>query len=148
MTRRAILMMTILVGCAPDVHELGEHQTIARGLGATRWAVELGGAPAGLAVDPFDDDYLARLAQLVSELEPAIVSDHLCWARFAGRAAHDLWPVPYTEEALAHVAALVAHVQDRIGRRILLENPSSYVTFAASQLTEPEFLAEVARRAD
>jgi len=100
------------------------------------------------SVDPLDDAYLARLAALVAEVEPAIVSDHLCWAGVAGHAAHDLWPLPYTAEALAHVVDRVGRVQDRLGRRILLENPSSYVTFAASELGEAEFLAEVARRAD
>ncbi len=100
------------------------------------------------SVDPLDEAYLDRLAALVAEVEPAIVSDHLCWSSFGGHSAHDLWPLPYTEQALAHVVARVAHVQDRLGRRILLENPSSYVTFAASELAEAEFLAEVARRAD
>ncbi|MEO8846160.1 MAG: DUF692 domain-containing protein, partial [Kofleriaceae bacterium] len=98
--------------------------------------------------DPSDDDHLARLASLVAEVEPAIVSDHLCWSRFGGHSAHDLWPLPYTAEALAHVVDRVGRVQDRLGRRILLENPSSYVTFAASDIAEPEFLAEIARRAD
>ncbi len=100
------------------------------------------------SVDPVDEAYLSRLAALVSEIEPAIVSDHLCWSSFGGHSAHDLWPLPYTEEALAHVVARVAHVQDRLGRRILLENPSSYVTFAASELSEAEFLAQLAERAD
>lgn len=114
-----------------------------------RWQVALHGVSLSIgSVDPIDDDYLARLAALVAEVEPAIVSDHLCWSRFGGHSAHDLWPLPYTEEVLAHVVARIAHVQDRLGRRILLENPSSYVTFAASDLGEPEFLAEVARRAD
>lgn len=100
------------------------------------------------SADPLDEDYLARLAALVAEVEPAIVSDHLCWSGVAGHAAHDLWPLPYTAEALAHVVERVGRVQDRLGRRILLENPSSYVTFAASEIGEAEFLAEVARRAD
>ena len=100
------------------------------------------------SADPLDEDYLARLAALVAEVEPAIVSDHLCWSGVAGHAAHDLWPLPYTAEALAHVVERVGRVQDRLGRRILLENPSSYVTFAASVIGEAEFLAEVARRAD
>jgi uncharacterized protein (UPF0276 family) len=100
------------------------------------------------SVDPLDEVYLARLAQLVDEVEPAIVSDHLCWSRLGGHSVHDLWPLPYTEEALAHVVARVTRVQERLGRRILLENPSSYVTFGASALGEAEFLAEVARRAD
>lgn len=114
-----------------------------------RWPVVLHGVSLSIgSIDPLDEDYLARLAQLVSEIEPAIVSDHLCWSGVGGHSAHDLWPLPYTEEALAHVVARVAHVQDRLGRRILLENPSSYVTFGASEIGEAEFLAEVARRAD
>ncbi|MEP6866402.1 MAG: DUF692 domain-containing protein [Deltaproteobacteria bacterium] len=114
-----------------------------------RWPVVLHGVSLSIgSVDPIDDDYLARLAALVDEVEPAIVSDHLCWSRFGGHSAHDLWPLPYTEEVLAHVVARVAHVQERLGRRILLENPSSYVTFAASDMSEPEFLAELACRAD
>jgi uncharacterized protein (UPF0276 family) len=114
-----------------------------------RWPVVLHGVSLSIgSVDPIDDDHLARLATLVAEVEPAIVSDHLCWSRFGGHSAHDLWPLPYTEEALAHVVDRVGRVQDRLGRRILLENPSSYITFAASEIAESEFLAEVARRAD
>ena len=114
-----------------------------------RWPIALHGVSLSIgSVDPIDEDHLARLASLVAEVEPAIVSDHLCWSRFGGHSAHDLWPLPYTAEALAHVVDRVGRVQDRLGRRILLENPSSYVTFAASELTEPAFLAEVARRAD
>ena len=100
------------------------------------------------SVDSLDEGYLARLATLVAEVEPAIVSDHLCWSGVGGHTAHDLWPLPYTTEALDHIVERVARVQDRLGRRILLENPSSYVTFAASEIGEAEFLAEVARRAD
>jgi hypothetical protein len=114
-----------------------------------RWPVVLHGVSLSIgSVDPIDEDYLTRLAVLVDEIEPAIVFDHLCWSRFGGHSAHDLWPVPYTEEALEHVVARVARVQERLGRRILLENPSSYITFGASELSEAEFLAEVARRAD
>ncbi|HWU90440.1 MAG TPA: DUF692 domain-containing protein, partial [Kofleriaceae bacterium] len=100
------------------------------------------------SVDPLDEDYLDRVAALCGELEPALVSDHLCWSSLGGHTVHDLWPMPYTAEALAHVAARVAHVQDRLGRRILLENPSSYATFAVGELGEAEFLAELAARAD
>ena len=100
------------------------------------------------SVDPLDEGYLDQVAALCAELEPAIVSDHLCWSSLGGHTVHDLWPMPYTEEALAHVAARVARVQDRLGRRILLENPSSYAAFAASCLGEAEFLAELAARAD
>ncbi len=114
-----------------------------------RWPVVLHGVSLSIgSTDPLDDAYLARLAALVAEVEPAIVSDHLCWTGVGGHAAHDLWPVPYTEASLAHVVDKVRRVQDRLGRRILLENPSSYVTFAASAIPEAEFLAEVARRAD
>ena len=114
-----------------------------------RWPVVLHGVSLSIgSLDPLDEDYLARLAVLIEEIEPSIVSDHLSWSRHGGHCAHDLWPVPYTEEALAHVVRRVARVQDRLRQRILLENPSSYVTFAASELPEAEFLAEVARRAD
>lgn len=114
-----------------------------------RWPVVLHGVSLSIgSIDPVDDDYLARLAALADEVDPPIVSDHLCWSALAGHAAHDLWPLPYTEEALALVVTKVGRVQDRLRRRILLENPSSYVTFAASRISEAEFLAEVARRAD
>jgi uncharacterized protein (UPF0276 family) len=85
---------------------------------------------------------------LAARVEPAWVSDHLCWTGVAGRNTHDLLPLPYTEEALANIVARVATVQDVLGRRILLENVSSYVAFTDSQLTEWEFLREVAVRAD
>jgi uncharacterized protein (UPF0276 family) len=114
-----------------------------------RWPVVLHGVSLSIgSVDPVDDDYLARVAALIAEIDPAIVSDHLCWSGLGGHAAHDLWPLPYTDEALAVVVDKVGRVQDRLARRILLENPSSYVTFTASHIPEAEFLAEVARRAD
>lgn len=98
--------------------------------------------------DPLDEAYLAAVAELCRELAPPIVSDHLCWTGLGGHNTHDLLPLPYTEEALAHVVARVAHVQERLGRRILLENPSTYAAFAGATLSEAEFLAELARRAD
>jgi hypothetical protein len=114
-----------------------------------RWPVALHGVSLSIgSVDPVDDDYLARLAALIAEVEPAIVSDHLCWTALGGHTGHDLWPLPYTDEALALVVDKLGRVQDRLGRRILLENPSSYVAFVASHIPEAEFLAEVARRAD
>lgn len=100
------------------------------------------------STDPLDEDYLARLAALAQRVEPMWVSDHLCWTGVQGVNLHDLMPLPYTEEALGHVVSRVQRVQDRLKRRILLENVSSYVSFAQSQLTEWEFLAEVAERAD
>jgi len=100
------------------------------------------------STDPLDDDYLARLAALAQRIEPAWVSDHLCWTGVQGVNLHDLMPLPYTEEALDHVVSRVKRVQDTLKRRILLENVSSYVSFADSQLSEWEFLAAVAERAD
>jgi len=76
------------------------------------------------------------------------VSDHLCWGRHGGRYAHDLLPLPYTEEALAHVVSRVRRVQDFLGRQLLLENVSSYLAYASSTMTEWEFLARIAEEAD
>jgi uncharacterized protein len=100
------------------------------------------------STDPLDEDYLARLVALARRIEPAWVSDHLCWTGVQGVNLHDLMPLPYTEEALDHVVTRVKRVQDTLKRRILLENVSSYVSFADSQLTEWEFLAEIAERSD
>jgi uncharacterized protein len=100
------------------------------------------------SVDPLSDRYLDDLAALVCCVEPAWISDHLCWGTHRGRYIHDLLPLPYTEEALAHVAARVERVQERLGRQVLLENVSSYVAFKDSTMTEWEFLSELARRAD
>ena len=96
------------------------------------------------STDPLDADYLERLRALAARVEPAWVSDHLCWTGIGGHNAHDLLPLPYTEEALDHVVARVGVVQERLGRRIALENASTYLTFAGSTLPEWEFLAQVA----
>ncbi len=100
------------------------------------------------SVDPLDREYLDALKALADRVQPLWVSDHLCFTGLGGHNLHDLLPLPYTEEALDHVAARVAAVQDRLGRRLVLENVSSYVTYAASELSEWAFLAELARRAD
>jgi uncharacterized protein (UPF0276 family) len=100
------------------------------------------------SVDELNRDHLRKLRALVDRIEPAYVSDHLCWGRHGGRYAHDLLPLPFTEEALRLVVSRVGEVQDALGRQILLENVSSYVQFADSQLTEWEFLARVAEGAD
>jgi len=99
------------------------------------------------SVDPISGTYLDDLERLVRRIEPAMVTDHLCWGSHRGRYVHDLLPLPYTEESLAHVAGRVAAVQDRLGRPILLENPSSYVAFRDSTLAEWEFLSELCARA-
>jgi uncharacterized protein len=100
------------------------------------------------SVDPLDEAYLDRLATLAAEVEPAWISDHLCWSSLGGHTGHDLWPLPFTEESLDHVVRRVERVQERLGRRILVENVSSYLQFTASCLTEWEFLAALAERAD
>lgn len=97
---------------------------------------------------PLDENYLRQLKSLIERIEPVWVSDHLCWTGIDSRNLHDLLPLPYTEEAIGHVAARVRRVQDYLGRRILLENVSSYVTYGASQISEWEFLSEIAARAD
>ena len=99
-------------------------------------------------VDPLDHDYLAALKALAARIQPAWISDHLCWTGFGGVNTHDLLPIPLSEESLVHVADRVRAVQDFLSRRILLENPSTYVDFACSAIPEAEFLAEVAKRAD
>jgi hypothetical protein len=99
-------------------------------------------------MDPLAENYLAGLAELAKRIAAVSVSDHLCFATFAGHYAHDLWPLPYTEEALSHVVERVRRVQDRLGRQILLENVASYVEYRASTLAEWQFLSEVVTRAD
>lgn len=101
------------------------------------------GSPEG--VDP---DYLRRLRALIDELQPMLVSDHLCWTRTGGFNSHDLLPLPYTEEALGVVVDNVLRAQDALGRRMLIENPSSYISFRQSEMSEWAFLAELTRRAD
>jgi uncharacterized protein len=98
--------------------------------------------------DPIDTQYLASVRALAARIEPHWISDHLCWTGIEGKNLHDLLPLPYTEEALRSVVSRVGQVQDRLGRRILLENVSSYLTFHASDMSEWEFLREVAIRAD
>jgi len=100
------------------------------------------------STDPLDQQHLAGLQRLQRRVQPAWISDHLCWTGVAGGNLHDLLPLPYNEAVLAHVVDRVRRVQDRLGSRILLENVSSYVSYPSSQLTEWDFLAEVAQRAD
>jgi uncharacterized protein (UPF0276 family) len=97
---------------------------------------------------PLNREYLRQVKALAARVEPEWVSDHLCWTGVAGRNTHDLLPLPYTGEAVDHVVARVRTVQDVLERRILLENVSSYVSFRDAPLTEWEFLAEIAERAD
>jgi hypothetical protein len=100
------------------------------------------------STDPLDRDYLRDLKTLADRIEPALISDHLAWTGVGGINLHDLLPIPYTQEALDHVVERVARVQDFLGRRLLIENPSTYVRFADADMDEATFLAEMARRAD
>lgn len=100
------------------------------------------------STDPLNQAYLSELHALAQRIQPAWVSDHLCWGSVGGHYAHDLLPLPYTEEALSHVVERVQAIQDRLGRQILIENVSSYLTYAHSSLTEWEFLSEIAQQAD
>jgi hypothetical protein len=100
------------------------------------------------ASDPLNTEYLKSLKTLAARVQPAWISDHLCWTGAHGTNLHDLMPLPYTEEAIRHVVARVQQVQDTLGRQLLLENVSSYVTYKDSEMTEWEFLSEIAARAD
>lgn len=100
------------------------------------------------STDPLDQQYLDQLVALADAVEPHWISDHLCWGSAHGMYAHDLLPVPYTREALTHITARVQRVQDRLRRRILLENPSTYMQLKGAEMTEAEFLGELARDAD
>ena len=91
-------------------------------------------------------DYLARLRALADRLDPECVSDHVCWNGEGGENLHDLLPLPWTEEALEHLVARVHHAQERLGRRLLLENPRAMSATLHSTMTEWEFLGELARR--
>ncbi len=98
--------------------------------------------------DPLDARHLEALDTLIRRFAPAWVSEHLCWGAFGRHYAHDLLPLPFTEEALRQVVQRIRRVQDRLGRRILVENVSSYVTFGHSAMPEWTFLAAVAEAAD
>ncbi len=100
------------------------------------------------STDPLDRRHLAKLKDLMRRFEPALVSEHLSWSSVGGRYLNDLLPLPYTEEALYHMIARVAQVQDALGRPILIENPSSYLQYVESAIPEWEFLAELAQRSD
>jgi hypothetical protein len=100
------------------------------------------------STDPLNRAYLRELRDLARRFEPAWISDHLCWTGVGGHNLHDLLPLPYTDEVVRHVAARIRDVQDFLGRRILIENVSSYLQFASSTLSEWDFLAAVADEAD
>ena len=151
---------------SPHLAEIGRDRP-ATGFLEIHAENHLGGSPAGQAVerlresyefsihavglslgsvDGLDEVHLDRVAALVKRLEPALVSDHLSWSMHGGRYFNDLLPLPYTEEALEVVVRNVGCLQEALGRQISIENPSCYLGFGHSTLTEPQFLAELVRR--
>lgn len=114
---------------------------------AERYPIVMHGVSMNIgSTDPLDFDYLAELKRLRERCRARLLSDHLCWTGVEGRQLHDLLPLPYTEEALAHVAARVGAVQDFLGEPLVLENPSTYVEFTYSAMSEHEFLRELVAR--
>ena len=114
---------------------------------AERYPLVMHGVSMSIAsTAPFDEDYLAALVALAKRVQPKWVSDHLCWTGVHGVNLHDLLPIPYTREALDHVVARIHHVQERLQRPLCLENVSTYVSFAESEMTEWEFISEMTRR--
>lgn len=123
-------------GAVETLERLGDHYPVSvHGVG-----LSLG------STDPMDRVHLARLRQLIRRCEPALVSEHLAWCSVGGRHSNALLPLPYTEEALAHVVSRVQQVQEFLGRRLLVENISSYLEFDHGTMAEWEFLSELARR--
>ena len=111
------------------------------------YPVSLHGVGMGLAsAASLDREHLSALRRLCDAVQPAAVSEHLCWNAAGDFVINDLLPFPYTQAALSHVALRVQQVQDELGRQLLVENLSSYVSFARSEMSEGEFLAELARR--
>ncbi len=98
--------------------------------------------------DPLNIDYLSKVKKLADRIKPKWISDHLCWTGVHQRNMHDLLPLPYTEKMINHVVERVKRVQDIYKQQILLENVSSYITYKDSEMTEWEFISEIANRAD
>ncbi len=111
---------------------------------AERYRVVMHGVSMSIgSTDPLDFEYLAKLKKLAAETGAVWISDHLCWTGVAGRNSHDLLPIPFNEETLQHVCDRIRTVQDFLERPLILENPSSYVTFAASTISEWDFLTQM-----
>ena len=114
-----------------------------------RYPVALHGVSLSIgSAQGLDDGYLQRLKQLAGQVRPLWVSDHLCWTGVAGFNSHDLLPLPYTEEAMNLVCANIRHAQEVLERPLVIENPSSYMSFLDDEMTESRFLAEMCRRTD
>jgi uncharacterized protein (UPF0276 family) len=140
----------------PDIPWLEVHTENFLGGGATpallealreRYAISLHGVGLSLgSADGLDEEHLSRIAALVRRIEPAAISDHVSWSVTGGVYFNDLLPIPYDEEALAVIARNVGQFQDAIGRRVMVENPSTYLRHAQSDRAEPQFLAELCQR--
>ncbi len=116
---------------------------------AERYPIVMHGVALSIgSTDPIDFDYLKKLKALATRVNAVWLGDHVCWTGVAGRNGHDLFPVPYNEETLAFLVDRIRIVQDFLGRPLILENPSTYLTFAASSMAEEEFLARMATEAD
>lgn len=100
------------------------------------------------STDLLDKEYLHAVKALMERIQPKWISDHLCWTGINQKNTHDLLPLPYTKEAISHVVERIQQVQDFFGQRILIENLSSYITYQQSEMTEWEFLSEIAKCAD
>ena len=116
---------------------------------AERYPIVMHGVSLSIgSSDPLDFDYLGKLRRLAADVNARWVSDHICWTGAASRNTHDLLPLPFHEESLRHVAERVRIVQDFLERPLILENPSSYVTFADSTMPEWEFVSRLAEETD
>lgn len=116
---------------------------------AERYPLAMHGVSLSIgSVDPLDWTYLRALKALANRVAPAWISDHLCWTGVNGTNLHDLLPLPYTAEALRHVVERLQVVQDFLGRPLLIENVSSYITYSESEVKEWDFLRAVAQEAD
>ncbi len=98
--------------------------------------------------DPLDIEYLKQLKDLASRVEPAWISDHLCWTGVQGLNVHDLLPIPYTRQAINHIVSRIQQIQDFLGRPLLIENVSSYLTYRQSEMSEWDFILEIVKQAD
>lgn len=116
---------------------------------AERYPIVMHGVAMSIgSTDPIDFDYLKKLKALAERVNAVWLGDHVCWTGVAGRNGHDLFPVPYNEETLAFLVNRIRIVQDFLERPLILENPSTYLTFTASSMPEEEFLSRMATEAD
>ena len=116
---------------------------------AERYPIVMHGVSLSIgSTDPLNFEYLKRLKALAKRVKAIWLGDHVCWTGVAGRNGHDLYPVPFNEETLAHIVGRIKTVQDFLEQPLVLENPSTYMTFVASTLSEEEFIARMAEEAD